>query len=71
MFLRFFMHVACTLNDTRILFTHPDVSQMHLTFSVTFQENTCILTFCMYFTRIDPKASPKESEIHIRYIKIT
>jgi len=32
---------------------YPDVSQMYLTCSVTFQENTCIsiLTFCMYFTR--------------------
>ena len=42
--------------------TYPDVSQMYLTCSVTFQENTCILTFCMYFTRI-----PNESKIHLGY----
>ena len=33
--------------------------------SVTFQENTCILTFCMYFTRI-----PKESKIHLGYTSL-
>jgi hypothetical protein len=49
-------------------YTYPDVSQMYLTCSVTFQENTCILTFCMYFTRI-PKESNIHFGIHIRYIK--
>ena len=48
---------------------YPDVSQMYLTCSVTFQENTCILTFCMYFTRI-PNESKIHFGIHIRYIKI-
>jgi hypothetical protein len=32
-----------TWKDTRILM-YPDVSQMYLTCSVTFEENTCILT---------------------------
>ena len=32
---------------------------MYLTCFVTFEENTCILIFCMYCTRI-----PKESKIH-------
>jgi len=35
----------------------------------TFQENTCILTFCMYFKRI-PNESKIHFGIHIRYIKI-
>jgi len=52
---------------------YPDVSQMYLTCSVTFQENTChdtcILTFCMYFTRI-PNESKINFGIHIRYIRI-
>jgi hypothetical protein len=48
---------------------YPDVSQMYLTCPVTFQENTCILTFCMYFTRI-PNESKIHFGIHIRYIKI-
>ena len=39
---------------------------MYLTCSVTFEENTCILTFCMYFTRI-----PKESKIHLENISDT
>ena len=51
------------LQDTRILM-YLDVSQTrsqtYLTCSVTFQENTCILIFYMYFTRI-----PKESNIRI------
>ena len=51
--------------DTCIL-TYPDVSQMYLTCSVTFQENTCILIFYMYFTRI-----PKESKIHLGYTSDT
>ena len=42
---------------------------MYLKCSVTFQENTCILTFCMYFTRI-PNQSKIHFGIHIRYIKI-
>ena len=42
---------------------------MYLTCSVTNQENTCILTFCMYFTRI-PNESKIHFGIHIRYIKI-
>ena len=42
---------------------------MYLKCSVTFQENTCILTFCMYFTRI-PNESKIHFGIHIRYIKI-
>ena len=48
---------------------YPDVSQMYLKCPVTFQENTCILTFCMYFTRI-PNESKIHFGIHIRYIKI-
>ena len=48
---------------------YPDVSQMYLTSPVTFQENTCILTFCMYFTRI-PNESKIHFGIHIRYITI-
>ena len=51
--IRILMYPACILQDTRILM-YLDVSQTHLTCSVTFQENTCILTFCMYFTRRDP-----------------
>ena len=39
---------------------------MYLKCSVTFQENTCILTFCMSFTRI-----PKESKIHLENISDT
>ena len=39
---------------------------MYLTCSVTFEENTCILTFCMSFTRI-----PKESKIHLENISDT
>ena len=46
-----------------------NVSQMYLTCSVTFQEKTCILTFCMYFTRI-PNESKIHFGIHIRYITI-
>ena len=42
---------------------------MYLKCSVTFQENTCILTYCMYFTRI-PNESKIHFGIHIRYIKI-
>jgi hypothetical protein len=34
---------------------YPDVSQMYLTCSVTFQENTCILTFCMIVFHTHPK----------------
>jgi hypothetical protein len=48
---------------------YPDVSQMYLKCPVTFQENTCILIFCMYFTRI-PNESKIHFGIHIRYIKI-
>ena len=39
---------------------------MYLTCFVTFEENTCILIFCMYCTRI-----PKESKIHLEYISDT
>jgi hypothetical protein len=42
---------------------------MYLKCPVTFQENTCILTFCMYFTRI-PNESKIHFGIHIRYIRI-
>ena len=63
--IRILMYPACILKDTRILM-YPDVSQMYLTCSVTFQENTCILIFYMYFTRI-----PKESNIHLRYTSDT
>ena len=42
---------------------------MYLKCPVTFQENTCILIFCMYFTRI-PNESKIHFGIHIRYIKI-
>jgi len=42
---------------------------MYLKCPVTFQENTCILIFCMYFTRI-PNESRIHFGIHIRYIKI-
>ena len=59
--IRILMYLACILKDTRILM-YPDVSQTYLTCAVTFQENTCILTFCMYFTRI-----PNESKIHLGY----
>ena len=52
------MYPACILQDTRILM-YLDVSQTYLKCSVKFQENTCILTFCMYFTRIS-----NESKIH-------
>ena len=48
--------------DTRILM-YLDVSQTYLTCSVTFQENTCILTCCMYFTRIS-----NEFKIHAGYV---
>ena len=59
--IRILMYLACILKDTRILM-YLDVSQTYLTCSVTFQENTCILTFCMYFTRI-----LNESKIHLGY----
>ena len=63
--IRILMYPACILKDTRILM-YPDVSQTYLTCSVTFEENTFILTFCMYCTRI-----PKESKIHLEYISDT
>ena len=59
------MYPACILQDTRILM-YLDVSQTYLTCSVKFQENTCILTFCMYFTRIS-----NESKIHFGYTSDT
>ena len=59
--IRNLMYPACILKDSCILM-YPDVSQTYLTCSVTFQDNTRILTFCMYFTRI-----PNESKIHARY----
>ena len=59
--IRILMYPACILQDTRILM-YLDVSQTYLTCSVTFQENTCILTFCMYFTRIS-----NEFKIHAGY----
>jgi hypothetical protein len=43
--------------------------KMYFKCPVTFQENTCILIFCMYFTRI-PNESKIHFGIHIRYIKI-
>ena len=63
--IRILMYPACILQDTRILM-YLDVSQTYLTCSVTFQENTCILIFYMYFTRI-----PKESRIHLGYTSDT
>ena len=60
------LHVSCRIH---VSWVYPDVSQMYLKCSVTFQENTCILTFCMYFTRI-PNQSKIHFGIHIRYIKI-
>ena len=59
--IRFLMYPACILQYTRILM-YLDVSQTYLTCSVTFQENTCILTCCMYFTRIS-----NEFKIHAGY----
>ena len=58
--IRILMYPACILQDTRILM-YLDVSQTYLTCSVTLQENTCILTFCMYFTRIS-----NEFKIHVQ-----
>jgi len=43
--------------------------KMYLKCPVIFQENTCILVFCVYFTRI-PNESKIHFRIHIRYIKI-
>ena len=63
--IRILMYPACILKETRILM-YPDVSQTYLTCSVTFEGNTCILTFCMYCKRI-----PKESKIHLEYISDT
>jgi hypothetical protein len=60
------LHVSWRIHVSRV---YPDVSQMYLTSPVTFQENTCILTFCMYFTRI-PNESKIHFGIHIRYITI-
>ena len=60
-----YMYPACILKDTRILM-YPGVSQTYLTCSVTFEENTCILTFCMYFDMY-----PKESQIHLGYMSDT
>ena len=57
------MSVSCRIH---VSWVYLDVSQMYLKCSVTFQENTCILTFCMYFTRI-----PKESKIHLGYTSDT
>ena len=59
--IRILMYPACILQDTHILM-YLDVSQTYLKCSVKFQENTCILTFCMYFTRIS-----NESKIHFGY----
>ena len=59
--IRILMYPACILQDTRILM-YLDVSQTDLKCSGKFQENTCILTFCMYFTRIS-----NESKIHFGY----
>ena len=59
--IRILMYPACILKDTRILM-YLDVSQTYLKCSVKFQENTCILTFCMYFTRIS-----NEFKIHAGY----
>ena len=59
--IRILMYPECILQDTRILM-YLDVSQTYLTCSVTFQENTCILTCCMYFTRIS-----NEFKIHAGY----
>ena len=42
--------VSCRIH---VSWVYLDVSQMYLKCSVTFQQNTCILTFCMYFTRRD------------------
>jgi len=39
---------------------------MYLTCSVTFEENTCILTFCMYFVMY-PKGVQDTFGIHVRY----
>jgi hypothetical protein len=63
--IRILMYPACIMQDTRILM-YLDVSQTYLACSVTFQENTCILIFFMYFTRI-----PKESRIHLGYTSDT
>jgi hypothetical protein len=46
---------------------YPDVSQMNLTCSVIFEENTCILTVCMYFDMY-PKGVQDTFGIHVRYI---
>ena len=62
-------HVSWSPLQIHVSRMYPDASQMYLTRPVTFQENTCILTFCMYFTRI-PNESKIHFGIHIRYIKI-
>ena len=41
--------------------------KMYLKCPVIFQDNTCILIFCMYFTRI-PNESKIHFGIHIRYM---
>ena len=48
---------------------YPDVSQMYLTCSVTFQRIHVSFTLCMYFTRI-PNESKIHFGIHMRYITI-
>ena len=59
------MYLACILNAScriHVSWVYLDVSQMYLKCSVKFQENTCILTFWMYFTRIS-----NEFKIHAGY----
>ena len=59
MYLACILHVSCRIH---VSWVYLDVSQMYLKCSLTFQENTCILIFYMYFTRI-----PNESKIHLGY----
>ena len=59
MYLACIPHVSCRIH---VSWVYLDVSQMYLKCSLTFQENTCILIFYMYFTRI-----PNESKIHSGY----
>ena len=67
---RCILHVSCMYSEG---YMYPlcilMYLKMYLKCPVTFQENTCILMFCMYFTRI-PNESKIHFGIHIRYIKI-
>ena len=61
--IRILMYPDVSCKDTCIL-TYPDVSQMYLTCSVTFEENM----FALLYTY--PKGVQDTFGIHIRYIRI-